>query len=217
MNAIKVYILLLLLVCSGVGIHAEQSVPFGFRHIGVSDGLPDNYVKNVLVLPDGRIAVRTSVLLSLYDGQNFVNHPLWKVPGHAIGYRSMMPVLYVDARERVWIKEKGMLEAFDLATEKFLDLKGMLPDVDINDFFVDSGRRIWMTDGKRCWMVYDTGIMRCYDMKQKRTVRQEVFLKGTTVKLEVQLRDLLPPSLERSGKDGGRRSQPGNGSTGNTK
>lgn len=211
MNAIKVYILLLLLVCSGVGIHAEQSVPFGFRHIGVSDGLPDNYVKNVLVLPDGRIAVRTSVLLSLYDGQNFVNHPLWKVPGHAIGYRSMMPVLYVDARERVWIKEKGMLEAFDLATEKFLDLKGMLPDVDINDFFVDSGRRIWMTDGKhvffcdddlgvvqtidsspdiygtllglesdgkRCWMVYDTGIMRCYDMKQKRTVRQEVFLKG---------------------------------------
>ena len=62
MNAIKVYILLLLLVCSGVGIHAEQSVPFGFRHIGVSDGLPDNYVKNVLVLPDGRIAVRTSVL-----------------------------------------------------------------------------------------------------------------------------------------------------------
>ena len=38
-----------------------------------------------------------------------------------------------------------------------------------------------------------------------------------TVKLEVQLRHRLPPSLERSGKGGGRRSQPGNGSTGNTK
>ena len=39
----------------------------------------------------------------------------------------------------------------------------------------------------------------------------------TTVKLEVQLRHRLPPSLERSGKDGGRRWKLGFGSSGNTK
>ena len=38
-----------------------------------------------------------------------------------------------------------------------------------------------------------------------------------TVKLEVQLRHRLPPSLERSGKGGGRRWKPGFGSSGNTK
>ncbi|MBM6946767.1 MULTISPECIES: hypothetical protein, partial [Bacteroides] len=35
-----------------------------------------------------------------------------------------------------------------------------------------------------------------------------------TVKLEVQLRHRLPPSLERSGKGGGRRWKPGFGSSG---
>ena len=38
-----------------------------------------------------------------------------------------------------------------------------------------------------------------------------------TVKLEVQLLHRLPPSLERSGKGGGRRWKPGFGSSGNTK
>ena len=37
-----------------------------------------------------------------------------------------------------------------------------------------------------------------------------------TVKLEVQPRHRLPPSLERSGKGGGRRWKPGFGSSGNT-
>ena len=42
-------------------------------------------------------------------------------------------------------------------------------------------------------------------------------MQKPTVKLEVQLRHRLPPSLERSGKGGGRRWKPGFGSSGNTK
>ena len=37
------------------------------------------------------------------------------------------------------------------------------------------------------------------------TVREMLHKNITTVKLEVQLRHRLPPSLERSGKGGGRR------------
>ena len=46
---------------------------------------------------------------------------------------------------------------------------------------------------------------------------KDVFKFQPTVKLEVQLRHRLPPSLERSGKGGGRRWKPGFGSSGNTK
>ena len=49
-------------------------------------------------------------------------------------------------------------------------------------------------------------------------VQEKVYTRDLpTVKLEVQLRHRLPPSLERSGKGGGRRWKPGFGSSGNTK
>ena len=48
-------------------------------------------------------------------------------------------------------------------------------------------------------------------------LEKEVLLPMATVKLEVQLLHLPPPSLERSGKGGGGRCKPGFGSSGNTR
>ena len=72
----KRLILTVLYVFLCLGMQAAASFPF--RHIGIRDGLPDNYVKNVFGLPDGRLGVRTTSLLSFYDGKNFTNYPLWK-------------------------------------------------------------------------------------------------------------------------------------------
>lgn len=74
----KRLILTVLYVFLYLGMQAAASFPF--RHIGIRDGLPDNYVKNVFGLPDGRLGVRTTSLLSFYDGKNFINYPLWKAP-----------------------------------------------------------------------------------------------------------------------------------------
>lgn len=58
----KRLILTVLYVFLCLGMQAAASFPF--RHIGIRDGLPDNYVKNVFGLPDGRLGVRTTSLLS---------------------------------------------------------------------------------------------------------------------------------------------------------
>ena len=49
------------------GYISSQESPYVFRQIGVVEGLPDNYVKSVFPIPDGRIGVRSTVLLSLYE------------------------------------------------------------------------------------------------------------------------------------------------------
>ena len=56
---------------------SSQESPYVFRQIGVVEGLPDNYVKSVFPIPDGRIGVRSTVLLSLYDGANYSNQYSW--------------------------------------------------------------------------------------------------------------------------------------------
>ena len=60
--------------------------------------------------------------------------------------------------------------------------------------------------------------VRMWDKYGRSGLEQQPHCRPTpTVKLEVQLRHRLPPSLERSGKGGGRRWKPGFGSSGNTK
>lgn len=63
----KKIVLAILCILFGTGLKAEIFLPF--RHIGIRDGLPDNYVKNVFGLPDGRLGIRTTSLLSFYDGK----------------------------------------------------------------------------------------------------------------------------------------------------
>lgn len=53
----------------------SQETSYIFRHIGVTEGLPDNYIGSVFSLPDGRMGIR-NVLLTMYDGANFTNFHL---------------------------------------------------------------------------------------------------------------------------------------------
>ena len=61
MKAPHILLVLLFSVLCSVKLNAEQS-PYIFRHIGVTDGLPDNYVKSVFEIPDGRLGVRTTAV-----------------------------------------------------------------------------------------------------------------------------------------------------------
>ncbi|WP_308756234.1 ATP-binding protein [uncultured Bacteroides sp.] len=210
----RILLLIYLLLCTVV--QAQQPI-YNFRHIGISDGLPDNYVKSVFGLPDGRLGVRTSVLLNLYDGRNFVSFPLTNSV-YPIEHRALIPVQYVDNENRLWLKENGFLRVFDLNRERFVSVDSVfatwhLQD-EITNIFVDDYRHIWVTDtkhrlykydsglrgmllmydtdefvcrngmvlalevyGDTCWLVYESGLIRCFDRKQKKFIRQETFLQ----------------------------------------
>lgn len=194
-----------------------QPTSYRFRHIGISEGLPDNYVKSVFGLPDGRVGVRTTVLLNLYDGKNFAGFPF---PNHAypIVYRALIPIQYIDDQQRLWLKERGLLRVFDLKRECFPSVDSIVANWKMKDkmtnLFVDNRQQVWVTDtknrvyrydtghaemvvvcdtdefvrrngtlqalevqGEHCWMVYGSGMIRCYDLQQRKFIRQESFLQ----------------------------------------
>lgn len=209
--------ILFMLLCSSL-FGAQGVSGYAFRPIGVSQGLPDNYVKTVFGLPDGRLGVRTTILLSLYDGHNFKNYSLLGGEVYQLEHVCRLPVQYIDRSGRLWIKERDHLQAFDLNTEKFISPAGVLRLLGIrnrvSDFFVDSEGVIWFSasgqslyscrDGNTVaavngmdghggdngrllavdtyagvtWMVYDNGVLKCYDNAMKNFVRQEKFLCG---------------------------------------
>lgn len=210
----RILLFVYLLLCTVA--QAQQPI-YNFRHIGISDGLPDNYVKSIFGLPDGRLGVRTTVLLNMYDGKNFVSFPLTNNV-YPIAHKALIPVQYVDNENRLWLKENGFLRVFDLNRERFISVDSILSTWRLQDktanVFVDSNRNVWAVDvkhrlyrydsGRRemqlmydtdefvrrngmllalevydntCWMVYESGLIRCFDMNQKKFIRQETFLQ----------------------------------------
>lgn len=141
-----------------LGIQAVNTFPF--RHIGIRDGLPDNYVKNVFGIPDGRLGVRTTSLLSFYDGKNFTNYPLWQAPVYGIDQESVIPLQYLDADGRIWLKEKGNLKIFDLDKGEFIQpdtlLAGWGVKEKISNVFIDSSLHVWLVTASQRVLLYDT-------------------------------------------------------------
>ena len=139
----------------------SQESPYVFRQIGVVEGLPDNYVKSVFPIPDGRIGVRSTVLLSLYDGANYSNFPFNIHGEYPIVYNHIIPEQYIDTDKRLWMKERKSLRVFDLTTEQYiynvdsLFLQFGLKDR-VEDLIIDSEKRYWfLTPGSSVY-TYDT-------------------------------------------------------------
>ena len=106
------------------------------------------YVKSVFPIPDGRIGVRSTVLLSLYDGANYSNFPFNIHGEYPIVYNHIIPEQYIDTDKRLWMKERKSLRVFDLTTEQYiynvdsLFLQFGLKDR-VEDLIIDSEKRYW--------------------------------------------------------------------------
>ena len=98
---IRICLLIILMGLLYPGYISSQESPYVFRQIGVVEGLPDNYVKSVFPIPDGRIGVRSTVLLSLYDGANYSNFPFNIHGEYSIAYNHIIPEQYIDADKRL--------------------------------------------------------------------------------------------------------------------
>lgn len=140
-----------------VARHENESYRAGsvFRLIDTTNGLPDNELKTLFRVPDGRLGIRTSSSLSLFDGCEFRSFPPSAPKAHPMDYIAALPIAYVDGRQRVWLKETGHLFVFDLTTESYIDkvgalLRSMGVKESICDIFIDSAKDYWIVtaDGK---------------------------------------------------------------------
>lgn len=144
MKALRLYLIFIVFFVS----HLLASAQSSFRLINTSAGLPDDEVKALFWTSDGRLGVRTSSSLSFFDGCTFHLVPPMGDEAYAADYVSALSTAYVDARQRVWIKELGKLLVFDLTKDAYVrDVKGLLASMGIKekvrDMFIDSGKDLW--------------------------------------------------------------------------
>lgn len=144
-------------------IHSQES-SYVFRHIGVAEGLPDNYIKSVFPIPDGRIGIRSTVLLSLYDGANYSDFPFNLRGEYPISYNHIIPEQYIDGDKRLWMKERSGLRVFDLTTEQYVyNVDSLFQKFGLKekvaDMFIDSE--------KHCWFLTSGSQVQMYDSKTK--------------------------------------------------
>lgn len=144
MKALRLYLIFIVFFVS----HLLASAQSSFRLINTSAGLPDDEVKALFWTSDGRLGVRTSSSLSFFDGCTFHSVPPMGDEAYAADYVSALSTAYVDARQRVWIKELGKLLVFDLTKDAYVrDVKGLLASMGIKekvrDMFIDSGKELW--------------------------------------------------------------------------
>lgn len=144
MKVLRLFLILLVLFVS----HLMASAQYSFRLINASQGLPDDEVKALFWTPDGRLCVRTSSSLSFFDGCTFRSVPPMGDEAYTADYVSALSTVYVDAQQRVWIKELGKFLVFDLTRDAYVrDVRGLLASMGIRekvrDFFIDSEKDLW--------------------------------------------------------------------------
>ena len=111
-------------ICHALPCRAVEQ--YKFRLIDVPDGLSDNQIRGLSMVPDGRVGIRTASILNIYDGASFEYFPYDKDRKYVWTY-SRPPKEYYDGQDRVWMKELRYLLLLDLKTNTFIyDIQGEL-------------------------------------------------------------------------------------------
>ncbi|MFR9621017.1 MAG: ATP-binding protein [Rikenellaceae bacterium] len=106
---------LLYAICS-----AEIALPQSyFRKFDASSSLPDNNVRNMIMLPNGVMCIETASMLNTFDGASTLSlrYDLDKIP--YTEYNGMKEIYY-DSHDRLWIKNRDNTWIYDLQKEQFI-------------------------------------------------------------------------------------------------
>lgn len=130
-----------------------------FHTLGVSHGLSDNHVLQMLQLSDGRMAIKTQKGINLYEEPHFRFLPLQPALSQLIrGYHGQSH-LYEDSRGWLWVKDYQKVYAVDLRHFRLvphpLDSLSSRP---LDDVFVDSQHEVWGVSDRRL-VSFSTGVV----------------------------------------------------------
>lgn len=163
----RIYLFTILLSFLVTNRTHSQETSYIFRHIGATEGLPDNYVGSVFSLPDGRMGIRT-VLLTMYDGTNFTNFSFDLQKSYPILYNHIIFEQYIDTDNRLWMKERASLRVFDLTTEQYVyNVDSLLHQLGFKEKLAD----IFIDSEKRYWFLTDSSSAYTYNQKTKAIVQ----------------------------------------------
>lgn len=88
--------------------------------LGSEHGLRGRHVIQMLQLSDGRMVVATESHINIYDGCSFSAIPIDSVAAEPLTGYNGHTHLYVDAAQRLWIKERRSVSCLDLKTLRYI-------------------------------------------------------------------------------------------------
>lgn len=136
---------------------------YKFRLLDVSEGLSDDQIRSLSMVPDGRMAIRTASILNIYNGSTFRHYYYDKVRKYEWNY-SRPPKEYYDNEGRMWLKELHYLLLLDLSTNEFeYDIPGVLKTMGIHEKLAN----MFIDNDKNYWFVTESGHFYLYDIKKK--------------------------------------------------
>lgn len=158
-NMAKMFWALISFVC--LVFPCKSVEQYKFRLIDVPDGLSDNQIRGLSMVPDGRVGIRTASILNIYDGASFEYFPYDKDRKYVWTY-SRPPKEYYDGKDRVWMKELRYLLLLDLKTNAFnYDIQGELETMGIDkrlkNLFIDDAKNYWFQTEDNTFSFYDVG------------------------------------------------------------
>ncbi len=141
------FVYFVFLVCF-FGNTSAQIQQMMFDRIDTSKGLGDDRVYHVLQLRDGRMAITTHDVISVYDALNFHNIDVTSDKGMALSAYDGAYHCYNGMHNRLWIKDNHCVKCLDVSRLTFVKdckslIEGMTGVTDIVDVFCDLEGRLW--------------------------------------------------------------------------
>lgn len=147
------HIILILLAYVSL-IHGKiVAQPYTFRHLGIENGLSNNYVQNIVQDKQGCIWIATELGLNRFDGRNFT---IYKSSNSSLISDALNVLLYDEEENKLWIagKSKG-INTLDCSTYEFRK-ELISPDIgNIVHLTRASDGGIWLTTHGGCTLYYN--------------------------------------------------------------
>ncbi|MCD8166025.1 MAG: hypothetical protein LUE93_07785 [Bacteroides sp.] len=130
-----------------------------FRHLDIVDGLSDNQIRSLSMIPDGRLAVKTASILNVYNGAAFEQFTPDKWQEYRWDYFKT-PQEYYDNQGRIWMKECDHLLLLDLHTNEFIynieeELYRFGVEKKLINLFIDEDKNYWFVTEDKSFLCYD--------------------------------------------------------------
>lgn len=103
----------------GASVDSFNNHNFVFQAYNTNLGLPDNDIRNTLVLDDGSICILSSTTLSFFDGVRFTNYKYTSSDFPYYEYTGVINLEYDSSKRIIWISNRDKVWNFSLDKKSF--------------------------------------------------------------------------------------------------
>lgn len=140
------HIYLLYLFCLLLFATSSIAQPYTLRHLGIEDGLSNNYVTKIAQDEQGCIWIATEAGLNRFNGKDFT---IYNTNNSAINGNALNTLLYDKEENKLWVGSKTGVSIMNCTTLQFesttfLDTINMNNNITSLSFAADSG--IWIAN-----------------------------------------------------------------------